>query len=116
MKRAAGGIDQSGDLLWAEDARQSSRPLRIGRQAQVPGSPERLEVEESQRRQTLAHRIVGELAIAKQVRLIAPNLVRSESAGRLLEVACKILHHAEIAASGARGIVATLEFLEHLLA
>ena len=77
MEPAVGGIDQSGDLLWAEDARQSSRPLRVGRQAQVPGSPERLEVEESQRRQTLAHRVASELAIAKQVRLIAPNLVRS---------------------------------------
>ena len=81
MEQAVGGIDQSGDLLLAQDARQSSRPLGVGRQAQVPGPPERLEIEEPQRRQTLAHGVVGELAIAKQVRLIAPNLVRSSRSG-----------------------------------
>ena len=116
MEQTVGGVDQSCDLLGAEHLGESSRPLGIGRQLDVPIAPERLDVEEPQGGEPLRHGVGGELALRDQVRLIGADLIQPQLRGRALEVERVLRDGANVAANRVRGIVATLELFEHLSA
>ena len=116
VKRAVGGVDPLGDFLRTQDARESAGDFRVRRQIHTPRQSERLGVEESQRRQPLLHRVVGRPAVPKQVGLLPANVLGPQTVGRSLEVTCELLDRTDVDANGARGVVATLEFLEHHLA
>jgi hypothetical protein len=47
--------------------------------------------------------------------LILPDMIRSQTIRRAMEVPREILHRMEIATGSALGIVATLEFIQHQL-
>ena len=67
---------------------------------------------ETQCSQTLCHTGRG-LLLPEQLRLIFPNVSRTQAIWGAAEVSGKVLNCADVAACGILGIITTLEFLQH---
>lgn len=77
MKGSQGGVDQASDLFLTENHGQAECLFRIRSFRHAPGLLERLDVEETQRRQSLVHRVRRQLPLLEQRGLIFANVFRT---------------------------------------
>ncbi len=74
---------------------------------------QRLDEEEPEAGAILQNRSRFQLPFAKQVCLKLPNVIRTESVGRLMEMLSKFAYHTYVSPCGILRVVAALEFLQH---
>src|SRR5262244_2408000 len=86
--------------------------FRIGSIATAPGLLERLDVEKTQRGQTLRYR-ARRLSFPEQLRLIFTNVSRAQAIWGTVETSRKFLDGTDVTAYGSRRVVTTLSFLQH---
>jgi hypothetical protein len=110
-----GSIDKLSDFFPTEHLRQVEYLLRIGRLGSAPGLLQHLGVKEAQSAETLRHRVLRQLPLAKHGRLILPNMLQAQLVGRTMKVPGKVLDRVNVAANSPRGVVATLQLLKHEL-
>jgi hypothetical protein len=113
VKRNQRRFDQARHFFLTEDYRQVKSLLRIGRFLHTPWLLQCLDEKEAQGADALIHCVVGEFAIAEQMRDVGPNLLRAELIGWALKIAREVLDGPEIGARGTLRVITTLEFLEH---
>src|SRR5260370_18306682 len=77
MKGSQGGVDQASDLFLTENHAQAERVFRIRRFRHAPGLLERLDVDETQSRQSLVHRVRRQLPLLEQRGLILADVFRT---------------------------------------
>src|SRR5271157_3592864 len=77
MKGSQGGVDQASDLFLTENHGQAECLFRIRSFRRAPGLLERLDVEETQRRQSLVHRVWRQLPLLEQRGLILADVFRT---------------------------------------
>ena len=102
-------------LLLVKNGRQA--PLTLGKW-NVIGKvrpAQRLDEEKTQRRGAAFDGPGRELALAKQIRLVLADMIRAKPFGRTMEVLRKVFHRVDVRTYGALRVVATLEFIQHLL-
>src|ERR1700690_1294964 len=113
MREIAGGVDQAGHFLPAEDVGQA--PWRfwireIGPQVrplECPGE------EELHGRHALLHGIGRQLSVAQQMELKLANMFRPELIRRLVEVVGEVPQCADVGVYGTLGVITTLELIQH---
>jgi len=113
VHQIAGGVDQSGNLVLAEDGRQRALPLREWNMVRQIRPSECLNEEKPQGGPSLLDGAWGELKIAKQMNLIGSDVLRPQQIRTLVEVCRKLLDGADIASYCILGVVSTLEFIQH---
>src|SRR5271165_5518906 len=74
---------------------------------------EGLDIEKPERSGALRNRLRRQLPFSQQVKLILTYLLCPELVGSTMKVFGELLNRLQIASSGARRVVATLEFFEH---
>ena len=87
--------------------------LGVGRLFDTPRFFESLDIEEAQGSHPLIDGVVGQFAIAEQVRAVLANLGGAKLIWRTVEIACEILDGVDVSTRGSLSVVTTLEFLEH---
>jgi hypothetical protein len=87
--------------------------LRIGRLGNAPAPLQHLNIKEAQRRQPLRDGVRSQLPGTKHGCLVLPDVLRTEPVGRTVEMSGEVLDGADVTANGSRGVVATLQFLQH---
>src|SRR5215510_1970212 len=83
--------------------------FRIGSIGTAPGLLERLDVEKTQRGQTLRYR-ARRLSFPEQLRLIFTNVSRAQAIWGTVETSRKFLDGTDVTAYGSRRVVTTLSF------
>jgi len=106
-------LDEAGHLILAENDRQLSPLLGVGRVVNGPGTFESLGEKEAEGRNPLRDRVVGQLADTKQVSCEFADLVGTKLVGRTMEEAREVLDRIQVHAPGRFSVITTLEFLEH---
>src|SRR3974377_2104806 len=113
MEARAGRVDEVCDFFGTQNAGQVKWLLGIRCIGHAPRFLYRLDEEEAQRGQPLRDGPCGEFPLAKEIRLVLPDVLRTELVGRALEVTREIFHGLEVGAGCRLGVITTLEFLEH---
>src|SRR3974390_1136046 len=113
MEARAGRVDEVCDFFGTQNAGQVKWLLGIRCIGHAPRFLHRLDEEEAQRGQPLRDGPCGEFPVAKEIRLVLPDVLRTELVGRALEVTREIFHGLEVGAGCRLGVITTLEFLEH---
>jgi len=116
MKRSQCRVDQTSHLLLTENDGQLQHFLGIGSFGHAPGPLEGLDVEETQSRQPLVHRVRCQLPLLKQCGLVLADVLRAQLFGRTLEVPGEVFDGANVTIDGGLRVVPTVEFFEHDLA
>src|SRR5215470_11007644 len=86
--------------------------FRIGSIGTAPGLLERLDVEKTQRGQTLRYG-TRRLSLLEQLRLIFTNVSRAQAIWGTVETSRKFLDGTKVTAYGSRRVVTSLEFFQH---
>ena len=115
MGQAVRGGDQAGDLLVAQDLGQAPRDLGIRRVIEPVAALQNLVEEEADGTHVELDGAWCQLPLTKQVRLVGPKMGVSEAVGRAFEVPRKLLNVLHVVRDRRRGIVATVELVQHRL-
>src|SRR5215831_6547551 len=116
MHEVRRSLDHATHFLRAENGRQLS--WRFGKRKVVEvhvAAFEHLLEEEAQCRHPHLHRPWIEFPLLQQIPLEALNMCRSQSIRWFTEILRELFDGEDVAANCGRGIVATLEFFQHLL-
>ena len=113
MVQVLGRVDQRDGFFLTQHNRQAARPFRIRRFFERIQTLQRLDEEKPQGGRVVGCCAHADPALFDQVRLIAPDLVRSQLIRRFAEVLGETGHRPQIAACCRLRIITTLEFLQH---
>jgi hypothetical protein len=100
------GIDQTCDLLLAQDLRKVQDLLRIRSLGCTPASLQDLDVKEAQSGQTLGCSARSQLPVPKHRCLVLPDVLRTEPVGWTVKMPGEVLDRANVGVNGARSVVA----------
>ena len=90
------GINQSGDFVDRQDRRQPTRDLRIRNVVEQIAALQRLDEEESERRDVQLHGPRLQLPLAQQIGLIRAQVVLIQLVGRPLEVLGELFNRLDV--------------------
>jgi hypothetical protein len=115
MREAVRRVDQLRDVIDAENLREATRGLGVRRVVQRVPALQRLHEEEADRADVEPHRPRRQLPLTEQMRLIRAQVRRCQSVRRSSEEPGKLFDVLNVVRDRGRGIVATMEFLQHRL-
>ncbi len=113
LERRAGSFDEPGYFLLTENGRQPQNLLRVWRQFRAPRLLQRSDVEEPQCPEPLCDAVGRQFSFAEQICLVLADVIGTELIRRTVEIPSKVLHRTQVSPSGRRGVISTLEFLQH---
>jgi hypothetical protein len=108
-------VDQVRDVIDAQNLRESTRGLGVRRVVQRVLALQRLHEEEADRADVEPHRPWRQLPLTKEMRLIRAQVGRRQSVRGSFEESGKLFDVLDVVRDRGRGIVATVEFLQHRL-
>jgi hypothetical protein len=106
-------VNQPGDFVLTENGWQWAWPLRKRDMIRQVWPSQCLHEEEPQRGCPLLDGAGGQFAVAKQMDLVRADVLRPKLIGALPEERRELLDGADVTSYSIRGIVSTLEFVQH---
>ncbi len=115
MKRSARRIDELRHFFLAENGGQAMSLFRIGSVGNAPRLLQPLDVEKPQGTQMGRHGTGRQLPLCEEMSLVLPNVLRTQTIGRALEISSESFDLANVIACGSLRVITTLELPQGII-